>query len=197
MLPSINLGADFNSQDTKKQISALKSQMASLKDAIEDELNNISYDQLDALLKKKIDSINDTAMKLGENIEMVAATIKADYVTTDVLKANYITADQISANYASYGWVSALNAIVGTIQADYVTTGQLNAVTISASQITSGRIKTARLDVDDIAANAFSAYDSNFVVKNLRVSQLLTYGSRSYGPIEVLTPSGTAHALGY
>lgn len=160
MLPSINLAADFNSQDPKKQIAALKSQMASLKDAIEDELNSISYFQLDGDLRKRIDGINDAVKASNENIEMVMGNLKANYATIasldaavariGTIEAKYITADYVSANYASLGWVTALDAIVGNLNAKAITTDNLSAQSISASQITSGTISAARINTQNL-----------------------------------------------
>lgn len=169
MLPSINLAADFNSQDPKKQISALKSQMASLKDAIEDELNSISYFQLDGDLRKRIDGINDAVKASNENIEMVMGNLKANYATIasldaavariGTIEAKYITADYVSANYASLGWVTALDAIVGNLNAKAITTDNLSAIQISASQITSGTISAARISTGSLSASKLTSQD--------------------------------------
>lgn len=58
-LPIIGLNASSNTQDVGKQLSGIRTQMASLRDAMDEELNNISYNQLDSQLRAKIDKITD------------------------------------------------------------------------------------------------------------------------------------------
>lgn len=165
MLPSINLNPADKSQDYGKQLASLRTQMASLKDAIEDELNSISYGQLDADLRKRIDNLNDMLKLSNENIEMAVGSIKANYATIDsldsavarigVIEAGYVTADYVSANfatfnflsanYASYSWVSALDAMVGNLNAKAITTENLSAQSINAGQITAGTLNVDRI----------------------------------------------------
>ena len=160
MLPMINVNPQANDGDIKKQISTLRTQMATLRDAIEADLSNIRYDNLSPDLQKRIDEMDKTLASTSETTNMVAQSLAVNYATIkdlaaqtariNTIEANYITASEVSANYASFGWVQALDAIVGTINADYVKTGQLEAVdakfkNLSADNITSGTLQVARL----------------------------------------------------
>lgn len=169
MLPMINVNPQNNDGDIKKQLSSLRTQMATLRDAIEADLSNIRYDNLSPDLQKRIDEIDKTATSSSESISMVAQSLAVNYasikdlsaVTARVgtIEANYITASEVSANYASFGWVQALDAIVGTINADYIKTNQLNAVdakfsNLNASNIKSGTLNAARIDVDTLVGDS-------------------------------------------
>lgn len=127
----------------------MRNQLAALRDGVEEELSHISYDQLDANLKKKIDELNNSLSIQKNQTDIVAQT----------LQAKYITAEQIAANYASFGAIDAVSARVSVIESDYITTTQLKAVTIDASQITSGKISANQIDAHGIAATAFQGED--------------------------------------
>lgn len=196
MLPNISLNSPINSQDTGKQISMLRSQMASLKEAIEDELQSISYDQLDAALRKKIDSLNDS---LGMAVEQTA-------IVAQTLKAKYITADEISARYATFGTVNAVSARVSKIESNYISTDVLDVTTlitttnfaaqeINAGKITAGTIDVARLSGDVITtSNASTKFKTLTVKVNILEASGITLGGANLGLSEVLI-NGTKYKL--
>lgn len=155
MLPMIN--ANPSSMDTGKQITSIKTYINTLRDAIDDELSHISYDQLDANLKKRIDAISDDIELAKEQSQIVAETVKANYLSAQEINAKYITASEVSATYASIGSLSALSARVGTIEADYVGTEYLetNYATIGALSAATARIGV--IESNYITANTITA----------------------------------------
>lgn len=181
MLSSINLNA--KDLDPAKQMAVMRNYLNNLKDEIEGELNNIRYDMLDADLRGRIDDITSTLLQNQYRTDSVAEILKskyitaqeisAQYVTTNYLTANYITASQISASYASFGWVEALDAMVGNLNAKAITTenlsaqtiygSQISGLTISASQITSGQISTNRIDFSNGISTTLGVNDTILV----------------------------------
>jgi len=142
-LPSIstlNTKADVN-----KQLSNMRSYMNQLKDATESELNNVTYDMLSGALRKKIDNMEQNISANNSYTSLLAETLSASYVKTEVLdaqiaridtiSANYITASQVAAQYATIGSLTALEARVGSVEANYITANYLTANHLMAGSI--------------------------------------------------------------
>lgn len=178
MIP-MNLSSDMNSGDVKKQISALKTQMASLKDAIEQELMSISYEQLDTNLKKKIDNLTDLMALNMESQDATFGKITAIKATVDTINANYISAGTVAAQYASIGSLNAQIARIDNIVADYIKASEISAIQISANQITSGTISANRISSDIMRTSSFSAANiaSLLVGTNLLSVNYITLGN--------------------
>lgn len=166
MLPMMNLNADTT--NVGKQISSIKAYINSLRDSIDTELWNISYEQLSEDLKKRIDNINDDIRLANEKADMVAGTIKA----------NYITADVISAQYAKITELQATTARVGTLEADNVlvkgniTTINGNITSINGSiQTINGNISTMSGNISTNTGN-ISTLSGNITTINGNISTL-------------------------
>ena len=173
MLTQINPNAQANDMDMTKQIASLRNQIAQLRDSVEDELACIRYDQLEANLRKKIDSIQELYGNV-ETTNIVAQTLKAKYLVADeiatqyatiknldaavarigTIEANYVSASYLSANYATIGSLSAVSARVGAIEADYVTAG-----VVAANYATIGSLNAVSAKVNTISANYITAND--------------------------------------
>lgn len=162
MLPQVNLNPLTKDMDTNKQFAAIRNQISQLRDEVDQALMSIGYDNLTSDLRKRIDGLETEITGSNQLSNIVAETIKA----------KYITADMISAHYASIGDLQAVTARIGSIESDYVKTQQLNAVSgridnltsiaittenfsaqnIKASQITSGTISANRIDMNGVAS---------------------------------------------
>lgn len=218
MLPSVNLSADFNSQDTKKQISALKSQMASLRDAVEDELMNIGYDQLDANLKKKIDSIKEDLTRVSDESIMAVSSLKANYIDAAMadiatIKSNYVTTSVLSAQianlgtvYASQAWVGALDAVVANLrdvhianlEADHVSVASFNALNATVGTINANYITASAVSASSIAGK-FNSYANGLTIttQNLRAQTIQRWYGNKYETLvkTILTYDGASIAF--
>lgn len=151
-------------QDTNKQLAIIRSYLIQLKDELEAELSNVTYDMLSASLQKRIDAISEdiTVQKEEQFIsaQMIKAdsakigSISADYVKASTLstaiintgvlnaymaKATYLTADEAYIKQEKVEDLSALSATVNTIKSNYITAGYINATNINSviSTITS------------------------------------------------------------
>lgn len=155
MLPALNLNAV--STDTGKQITYIKSYINNLKDQIDDELNSISYGQLDADLRKRIDSIKDEVKQADDKSVMVAEMIKAKYITANEISAKYITANEVSASYATIGSLSAVSARLGTVEANYVGTDYLSANYATIGSLSAATARIGVIEANYITANSITA----------------------------------------
>lgn len=172
MLPNINLNPITKDDSPAKQIASLRSQLAQLKDGVEESLNNISYDNLNAALRKKIDAIDDIKVYAQDQVNIVAQTI-----TADVLK---VTGDiqSINGNITTInGNISAINGTVSGLRGDFnslsakaittdtldvstlITTSNLQAQSIKASQINSGKITASQINAHSLATSLFTGED--------------------------------------
>ena len=160
MLPNISLNSPTNSQDVGKQLSTIRSQMASLKEAIEDELHSISYDQLDAALRARIDKLND----------LYGAAIEQSNIVAETLQAKYIVADEIAAKYATVVELGAAVARIGKIEANYISTDVLDVSTlITTANLSAQKIAAKQIDVSTGKITAAQIDASNLQVKGANI----------------------------
>lgn len=95
--------------DVNKQMAQMRNYLNMLKDEMENALNNIGYDQLDADLRKRIDELGDSVYANNNEILEIAGT----------LKTKYLTADEVASTYATFGWVSGNFATFNYLQSNY------------------------------------------------------------------------------
>ncbi len=152
MLPNISLNSPTNTGDVSKQLSTIRSQMASLKEAIEDELNSISYDQLDLALRKKIDSIDEIQAFAQEQTDIIAETI-----TTEML---LVKGDILSIN----GSISTINGDISTVK------GNISTINGNISTI-SGNISTLSGNISTLSGN-ISTINGDIVTINGDIATL-------------------------
>lgn len=170
MLPIINLNPITKDDSPAKQIASLRSQLAQLKDGVEESLNSISYDNLNTALRKKIDSIDEVKAYAQEQANIVAQTIVADMVkvTGDIQVVN----GNISA---LNGTVSGLRGEFDTLVSKAITTDKMSAISINANQITSGKITANQIDASNLkvkGANVDSSTISDLNAGDAGISTL-------------------------
>lgn len=126
-------------QDTNKQLSIIRSYLVQLKDELEAELSNVTYEMLSASLQKRIDSISDDIAGVREE--------------------NYINAQMITADSAKIGTISADYVKASTLASAVVNTGILNAYMIKTTYCdVNGKIKATELDTQFAKVGELSAY---------------------------------------
>ena len=155
MLPALNLNAV--STDTGKQITYIKTYINNLKDQIDDELNSISYGQLDADLRKRIDRLNEDIKLADDKAVLVAELVKTNYLSANEIQAQYLTAQQITANYATIGAVNANSARISTIESNYVGTEYLEANYASIGSLNAALARIGVVEANYITAGAITA----------------------------------------
>lgn len=140
----------FNGQDANKQIAVMRTYIQTLKDEIEDSLNDIHYDQLTPALRAKFDAI-DTALA---GLQRMITT------TEENITVNYSSDIEIDKVYAKITTVDNINSRLEAVEADYVTDSELSGV--------ADRVTTLENDVgalEDINADsrltALEAIDAN------------------------------------
>lgn len=139
-------------QDTGRQMAAIRSYLATLKDELENDLNNIGYRNLDADLRGRFDDLTDSFFALQRQTDNVA----------EIVKAKYITADEIVAKYATISSLNAATARIGSLEADHVSTGSFNALvgsvnTLSAKAITTDNFTSQKITAGMINSGVISA----------------------------------------
>lgn len=155
-------------QDANKQLAQIRSYLIQLKDEVEQELNNITYEQLSASLQKKIDAINEDIARANNFTDIVAQTLKAQYIKADSISATYATVSSLSAqaaridnlvaDHVSVGDLSATNASIeklrtDVVEANYVTTSVLQADELIINQ----NIQTVGASVEQLRASIVEA----------------------------------------
>lgn len=193
MIPQISLGTTL---DVGKQLASIRSYLIQLRDAIDDDIHAIGFDNLTSDLRKRIEGLENNSSNNGQFAQLVAEKLKADYITAKDIKATYVTTDYLSANYVTTGtlnakiatldeiygskaWLGALDAEVARIRDVEVATLKANSVTVSnlangTTTINGGCIKTGTISADRINVNNLFTQgnmDSRSIwVKNLYVN---------------------------
>ena len=176
-------------QDTNKQLAAIRSYLIQLKDELEAELSNVTYDMLSVPLQKKIDAISEdiAANKIQQDItaqyisaqfaqvnELVADTLVTAELYADDMKAEAISAGEIYAGQMKAEAISASEAYARSVVANKVTAdevrsivGEFDYVTATEvnSQIASFGYVTAS-GVTSVIANSSSISTNNIHVRN-------------------------------
>lgn len=190
MLPNINLSPVTNEADPSKQIASIRSQLAMLKDAIEDDLNNISYDNLNLALRKKIDSIDEIKVFAQEQTNIVAETITADMllVRGDIQSING-NISTINGDISTVkGNISTINGNISSINGD-ITTINGNITTIN------GTVSGLRGEFDTLKAKSITTDNLSTQIAALNsivAKTILLSGSLQVefaGKTRVLTPT--------
>lgn len=124
-------------QDTNKQLAIIRSYLIQLKDELEAELSNVTYDMLSASLQKRIDAISEDITVQKEEQFISAQMITADYAKlgtmvadnltvakayADSVVANKVTASEVNSIIGNYGFLTAEAA-----ELTYVTSKQVDA----------------------------------------------------------------------
>ena len=144
-------------QDTNKQLANIRSYLIQLKDELEAELSNVTYDMLSASLQKRIDAISEDVAAHNGDLDIMAQTVTANYLTANEIVATYATIESLSAYMITADYVEA-----GVIKADVISTDiaraeQLSAYMLTANYISGNYIKTDYLDTGAIAARTVTA----------------------------------------
>ena len=93
-------------QDVNKQLAYIRSYLIQLKDEIESELNNVTYDMLSADLKKRISMINDDIVVQGDekqNGDLVVESLIARYASISRLVATLGEIQTLTSQLATIG----------------------------------------------------------------------------------------------
>lgn len=149
-------------QDTNKQLAIIRSYLIQLKDELEAELSNVTYDMLSASLQKRIDAISEDITVQKEEQFISAQMIKADSAKIGSISADYVKASTLSAAIINTGVLDAYMIkatycdVNGKIKAteldtEFATVGALRAYMLESTYISGGMIKA-----DKISADAFS-----------------------------------------
>lgn len=185
----------FNGQDANKRIAVTISYIQTLRDELEEAINNIQYDQLSPALRAKFDAIDDALAGLQRMIT----------TTEENITVNYSSDIEIDKVYAKIDTVDNINSRLETVESDYVTGSQLDGV--------ADRVETLENDVgalEDIDAgtrlNALEEFEPKAVTtentetiiadKNLKVASI-KIGNNTYTEQTVTISGTTIHFLGY
>lgn len=126
-------------QDVNKQLAYIRSYLNQLKDEIESELNNVTYDMLSRELKKRIDMITDDIIVGGEDK-------KNSNLVLDSLICQYASVGRLIATLGEIQTLTSMLATINTIAAEVITTTTLTATTINAQSVeTTGNVKAKTL----------------------------------------------------
>lgn len=136
MLPPIGLSSATNSQDINAQVAVLRSQMVTLRDAMEEELESISYYQLDPDLRSRIDTGSNALQFTDQNAEALIAT----------LNTNYITAQEVKATYAT---ITSLE----TVKRNYLMKEELTASLIASKFTSEAKPKLPYVEIETLVVN--------------------------------------------
>lgn len=155
--------------DTNKQLAYMRNYINQLKDEIESELSNISYDNLDADLRQRFDDMEKGLLTANNTTLEVAGVLKTQYLKADEIAAKYITAQTVAANYATIGSLNAVSASVlelSTSKLDattayidfmevrnWVSAGYIRADKIKSDELFSTQAKACTIYTDDIRFN--------------------------------------------
>lgn len=190
MLPALNLNAV--STDTGKQITYIKTYINNLKDQIDDELNSISYGQLDADLRKRIDRLNEDIKLADDKAVLVAELVKTNYLSANEIQAQYLTAQQITANYATIGAVNANSARISTIESNYVGTEYLEANYASIGSLNAALARIGVIEANYIRVSALSSMSVS--VNYLSATNGISTGDIDWGAEEI---NGRIYMIGH
>lgn len=176
MLPSLNVTS--KETDVNKQFASIRSYLLTLKDEIENELSSISYNQLDADLRKRIDNMDTLVAQAKEQSDIVAQTVKANFLSADEIAARYASIGYVQGNYASFNYLSSYYITASQIDANYASinylqTNYLTANQISASYITASAVASSYATIGNL--NAATAR-----ISNLEAGGLSVMGSGAY-----------------
>lgn len=123
-------------QDVDKQIAYIRSYLIQLKDEIESELNNVTYEMLSRDLKKRIDMINDDVVVSGEDKSNGALVL-------DSLLAQYASIGSLIATVGEIQTLTSMLATINTLAAQVVTATTLTADSVTARAIESANINAS------------------------------------------------------
>lgn len=192
-------------QDTNKQLAAIRSYLIQLKDELEAELSNVTYDMLSVPLQKKIDAISEdiAANKIQQDItaqyisaqfaqvnELVADTLVAAEVYARDMKAEAISVSEAYANSVVANKVTAgeVRGIIG--EYSFVTTDVLSADVASLNTAIAGKADIGALNalsatVGSLTTTVSSFDQGNISTGNINARQFTIYeGNGSYKPIQ-------------
>lgn len=104
-------------QDANKQLAYIRSYLIQLKDEIEAELNNVTYNMLSPDLRKRIDLISDDVVVSGDdknNGQLVVDSIIARYAKIGTLEATLGTIDTLISQVATLLQATITDATINT-----------------------------------------------------------------------------------
>lgn len=151
-------------QDTNKQLAQIRSYLIQLKDELEAELSNVTYDMLSASLQKKIDAISEDIAYQNSQNDINAQMITANYAKVGSLVADAITTSELYADNVSAQAITTAN-----LHADTVGTNTLNASKVYADTVSASAITTANLHADQVSANALSVANANIATLDTKI----------------------------
>lgn len=197
----------FNGQDANKQIAVMRTYIQTLKDEIEDSLNDIHYDQLTPALRAKFDAI-DTALA---GLQRMITT------TEENIHVNYDTDADIEEVYEKKTVVAAVSERVTDLEQDHVSKQDLSDATdrISSLENDVGALEDinadsrldalegigaeARLDaLEEFEPKAVTTENTETIIadKNLKVAGI-KIGNNTYTEQTATISGTTIHFLGY
>lgn len=148
-------------QDTNKQLAQIRSYLIQLKDELEAELSNVTYDMLSASLQKKIDAISEDIAYQNSQNDINAQMITANYAKVGSLVADAITTTELYADNVSAQAIVTANLHADQVSANAITTANLHADQVSANALSVANANIATLDTKIVNAGYVNATQVN------------------------------------
>lgn len=125
-----------NTQDVQKQLASMRTYLNVLKSEIENELNHISYENLDGQLRQRLDNIDNSYVQVKKTDTGVVPTA---YITAEELNAKFLKKSEGNAKYLSKD----------TWNQKAITTDNLSSQSIDSSQLV-GEISNLLIDLEGL-----------------------------------------------
>lgn len=170
-------------QDVDKQIAYIRNYLIQLKDEIESELNNVTYEMLSPNLKKRIDMINDDVVVAGEdknNGALVLDSLLAQYASIGTLIATVGEIQTLTSMLATINTLNAEVANIVTLMATSATVGSIGCASLNASGSVTGNkgvFNSIEVEGDDATGISVKSVKSQILEPNQGESLTINGGA--------------------
>lgn len=186
-------------QDTNKQLSIIRSYLVQLKDELEAELSNVTYEMLSASLQKRIDSISDDIAGVREENYINAQMITSDYAKLGVVIADTLTASKVYAKQVGADTLNAANANIGSLRTEILDAGYVNATQVDAQIATFKYVNASQvnsiignyhfitadyINATNICSALSDARQGTITIGTVSATSLKVYDQNDYKPIK-------------